>query len=239
MSAARRVKKALRRSLGAAGSVVSVRTGEQLVALTYDDGPEPGGTDRILEALDDAGATATFFVLLTRARRHPRLLEQIVAGGHEVALHGIDHRPLTSFSAAQVLRRCVDGKDELEQRSGQAVRWMRPPYGKQLPWTALAIRRSGLTAVLWGPSTEDTVEGTVDERAARATATARRGDVLLAHDGYASIDDGVDDGPAPVFDRGLTTARILSGYAELGLRARSLGTVLAHGSARREAVFRR
>lgn len=239
MSAARRVKRALRRGAGVAGSIVSVRTASSLVALTYDDGPEPGGTDGILQALSDAGASATFFVLLTRARRYPALLADIVDGGHEIALHGIDHRPLTAFSPAEVRMRCTDGKDELEQRTGQPVRWVRPPYGRQLPHTAWAIRRSGLTAVLWGPSTEDTVDGSVEARAARATQAARRGDILLAHDGYAGPDDGVDDGPAPVFDRAATTARILAGYAELGLRARSLGTVLDAGRPRREAVFRR
>ena len=67
----------------------------------------------------------------------------------------------------------------------------------------------------------------------------RGGDILLAHDGYAGPEDGVDDGPAPVFDRGRLSARILAEYAACGISGRSLGEVLTHGRPVREAVFRR
>lgn len=239
MTAAKRIKRALRRAAGPVGSVTAVRSTAPLVALTYDDGPEPGGTDRVLDALAAAGATATFFVLMTRVRRHPALLARIVAEGHEVGLHGIDHRPLTSFPAAEVKRRCVAGRDELEQAVGRPVRWMRPPYGKQTPATAWAIRSSGLTAVLWGPSSADAAEAPMDVRVGRATAGVRAGAILLSHDGFAGPDDGVDDGPAPVFDRAELTARILDEYAARGIAGRSLGALLAGGRPVREAVFRR
>ena len=65
--------------------------------LTYDDGPTPGVTDRLLPILAEAGATATFFVLLTRVRAHPSMVAELLAAGHEVALHGIDHVDLTSL----------------------------------------------------------------------------------------------------------------------------------------------
>lgn len=239
MTAVRQVKRALRRAAGPIGSMTAVRSSAPLVALTYDDGPEPGGTERVLDALAEAGATATFFVLLTRVRRHPALLARIVAAGHEVGLHGIDHRPLTSFSAAEVRRRCVAGRDELEQAVQRPVRWMRPPYGRQTPTTALAIRASGLTPVLWGPTTADTIEAPMSVRVERACAGVRGGAILLAHDGFAGPEDGVDDGPAPVLDRGALSASILAEYAAHGLAGRSLGTVLAGGRPVREAVFRR
>ena len=140
MTTAKRVKRTLRRAAGPVGSMVGVRSDASLIALTYDDGPEPGGTDRVLDALAEAGATATFFVLMTRVRRHPALLQRILAEGHEIGLHGLDHRPLTSFPVAEVKRRCVAGRDELEQAIGRPVRWMRPPYGRQTLTTAWAIR---------------------------------------------------------------------------------------------------
>jgi peptidoglycan/xylan/chitin deacetylase (PgdA/CDA1 family) len=239
MTAVKRIKRALRRAAGPFGSVTAVRGSAALVALTYDDGPEPGGTDRVLDALAEAGATATFFVLLTRVRRHPALLQRILTEGHEIGLHGIDHQPLTSFSAAEVRRRCETGRDELEQAAQRPVRWMRPPYGKQTPATAWAIRASGLTAVLWGPTTADTLEAPTAVRVERATAGVRGGAILLAHDGFAGPDDGVDDGPAPVLDRGALCAGILAEYAARGLAGRSLTTVLDGGRPVREAVFRR
>ena len=144
------LKRRARRALGPVGSVVAVRTGQRTAVVTYDDGPEPGGTDRVLTALASHAARATFFVLVSRARRYPGLLREVVAAGHEIALHGVDHRRLTSFPAAEVRRRCADGRAELEDLTGQRVRWMRPPYGAQTLSTSLAIRRAGLTPVLWG-----------------------------------------------------------------------------------------
>jgi peptidoglycan/xylan/chitin deacetylase (PgdA/CDA1 family) len=207
--------------------------------LTYDDGPEPNGTERVLAALASHGARATFFVLVSRARRYPGLLADVVAAGHEIALHGVDHRRLTSFSATQVRLRCADGRAELEDVTAQRVRWMRPPYGAQTLSTSLAIRRAGLTPVLWGPSSWDWKPVTQQARLARVRESARSGSILLCHDGFADARDGVDDGPAPALDRGELTARILDIYASLGLLARSLGEAITDGSAIREAHFRR
>src|ERR1700743_2447553 len=91
------------------GSVRSVRPRRDLAVLTYDDGPQPGGTDRVLAALADAGSTATFFILVGRARRHPGLLADVVAAGHEIALHGVDHVRLTTLSPGVVRKRTRDG----------------------------------------------------------------------------------------------------------------------------------
>ncbi|RBY86141.1 polysaccharide deacetylase family protein [Blastococcus sp. TF02A-26] len=229
-----------RRTAGrAVGSVVEVRTADPVVALTFDDGPEPGGTDRVLAALADAGATATFFVLLTRVRRHRGLLDELVAAGHEVALHGVDHRALPDLPPGEVAPTLRAGRAELEDAAGRAVRWYRPPYGRQTPRTWRAATRAGLTPVLWGPTTWDWREATHEQRLAKAREGARRGAVVLAHDGFAGPEDGAFDGPAPDLDRGRLVTDVLAGYAADGLRARSLGEVLDAGTAVREARFSR
>ena len=117
------------------GSVVRVETAEPQIVLTFDDGPDPVGTAEVLTALAEAGASATFFVLMSRARRHGSLLTEVVAAGHEVGLHGVDHQPLTDFTYAAARRRTLDGRRELEDRLGRPVRWFRPPYGRQTPRT--------------------------------------------------------------------------------------------------------
>lgn len=220
-----------------AGSVVSVRTTEPVVALTFDDGPEPGGTDLVLEALSAAGARATFFVLLTRVRRHPALFAELVAAGHEVALHGVDHRALPDLPPAEVPGLIRDGRAELEDAAGTAVRWYRPPYGRQTLRTHRAVTAAGLLPVLWGPTTWDWRDVPHEKRLAKAVDGARPGAIVLGHDGFAGADDGVDDGPAPVLDRGELIAGVLEAYRALGLRADSLGAVLDRGRAVREAVL--
>jgi peptidoglycan/xylan/chitin deacetylase (PgdA/CDA1 family) len=229
---------AARRAAGSvAGSVVSVRTTAPSLVLTFDDGPEPGGTDRVLAALADAGATATFFVLMTRVRRHRALFEEVVAAGHEVALHGVDHRPLPTLPPHQVGPVVRGGRAELEDVLGRTVRWHRPPNGRQTPRTWRAVTGAGLTPVLWGPTTWDWRDVPHERRLARAREGVHRGAIVLAHDGFAGPEDGAADGPAPVLDKGRLVREVLAGYAADGLRARSLGEVLAEGTAVREARF--
>ncbi|MGY1854929.1 polysaccharide deacetylase family protein [Modestobacter sp. SYSU DS0290] len=226
MSAAGRL---VHRLAAPAGSVVGVRTAAPHVVLTFDDGPEPGGTDRVLAALAQHGATATFFVLLTRVARHGGLLDEVVAAGHEIGLHGVDHRPLPDFRATEVARRTRAGRAALEDRTGRAVRWFRPPYGRQTPQSWLAVRSAGLVPVMWGATTWDWRDVPQEERVAKALSGSTAGAVLLAHDGIAGPDDGVDDGPPPVVDRGDLVDRVLRGLAQRSLSARSLGDALASG----------
>lgn len=254
-----RAKRALRRAAAPVGSVVAVRTSEPEVVLTFDDGPDPVGTPAVLDALAAHGATATFFVLLTRVRRHPGLLERVVAEGHEIALHGPDHRRLTSLPAREVHTRTAAAARELAALTGTWPRWFRPPYGAQTPATWLAVRRAGLVPVLWGPTTWDWRDVGQDERVRKAQDGARPGAVLLAHDAFAGPGDGAAEGvgsgagsgpagraepgggagPAPDVDRADLVDRVLAAYADRGWRGRSLGAALRHGRLVRAAHFAR
>lgn len=237
---------ALRRALLAAagpvtgpiGSVVGVRTTAPVVVLTFDDGPEPGGTDRVLDALADTGSTATFFVLAGRAARNPGLLREVRAAGHEIGLHGLDHRRLTTLPIAAVRRALAEGRDRLADLLGTAPRWFRPPHGAQSPAVWRAIRAAGMTPVLWGPCAWDWLPYTPADLAGQALLGLRRGSVLLAHDGYAGPADGGDDGPPPELDRGELVRRIVAGAADRGLYCRDLSTALATGRPRKAPWFR-
>lgn len=233
--AARRV---VRRSAGRVlGSTVELRTDRPEVVLTFDDGPEPGGTDRVLSALADAGASATFFVLLTRVRRYPALLEEVLAAGHEVALHGVDHRALPTLPPDEVARLVRAGKAELEDATGQEVRWFRPPYGRQTYANWRAITGAGLVPVLWRPTTWDWKDVPDTERLAKAQEGIGPGAIVLAHDGFAGPADGACDGPPPELDRGALITGVLERYAERGLSARSLEQALVSGRLVRETWF--
>lgn len=239
-SAAVAARRSVRRGAGTLlGSAVSVRTQVPDVVLTFDDGPEPGGTDRVLTALAEAGATATFFVLMTRVRKYPSLLGEVVAAGHEVALHGIDHRALPTLDPADVVRRVRDGRDELEQAIERPVRWYRPPYGRQTVRNWRAITSAGLVPVLWGPTTWDWKVVSDAERRDKAQRGVHAGAIVLAHDGFAGPADGACDGPPPELDRGQLIAAVLDGYGARDLRARSLEHALASGVLVRETWFAR
>ncbi len=231
------VRRTLAVALAPVGSVVSVATRARLLALTFDDGPDEDVTPRVLDTLEATGSSATFFVLLTRVRRSPGLLREIVSRGHEIALHGLDHRRLTSFPAEDVRKRLEDARSELRAASGRDVRWFRPPYGAQTPATALAIRRAGLTPVLWGPSLWDWRDADLGDRRRKALQGVGPGAIVLGHDGIAGPDDGDPNGAPPSLDRPAWLREMLATYADLGLRGRSLGEVAATGRPVRRARF--
>ena len=211
------------------GTVRSVATPRPHLVLTYDDGPDPAATPGVLAALSEFGATATFFVLVPRARANRGLLEEVVAAGHEVALHGIDHTRLTGYSPTEVRRRTRDGRSELEDLIGRKVRWFRAPYGALLPQHWAAVRSAGLMPVGWGPTPGDWRSLPESHLAAEALDGCAAGGILLAHDGFAGPSDGVDDGPPPDIDRGKLASLMLSGLRDRGLSGRSLGNSLADG----------
>ncbi|WP_020076744.1 polysaccharide deacetylase family protein [Cryocola sp. 340MFSha3.1] len=226
----------VRRAGAPVGSVMRVRTEEPVVVATFDDGPS-FRTATVLSALADAGATATFFVLLSRTRRDPGLLDDILGGGHELALHGPDHRRLTTLPPDSLAGRMRDARAELEDLAGRPIHWFRPPYGAQSLRSWRAVKAAGMEPVLWGPTLADWRDAPHDERL-RLALSAERGAIILGHDGHADAVDGVDDGPAPTVDHATLLPEVVAGYAARGLRLTSLGTAAANGRLVREARFR-
>jgi peptidoglycan-N-acetylglucosamine deacetylase len=153
------------------------------VALTFDDGPHPEGTPAVLEVLARAGARATFFLIGERVERRPALAAEIVTAGHAVALHGYRHRLQLRMSAAQVEADVERGLDVVQNATGTALRWHRPPYGVYSAAGLGAVRAAGLRPLLWSRWGKDWRKFTTPARiAARATRDLSTGDVILLHD---------------------------------------------------------
>jgi peptidoglycan/xylan/chitin deacetylase (PgdA/CDA1 family) len=178
--------------------------------LTYDDGPDPSGTREVLEALRAHGAKATFFVLANRVRRHPEVLHEVVSEGHEIALHGADHRDLGRCAPWQVRTLVRDSRHRVEDALGGPIEWYRPPYVSLRLDGWAALRGLGLRFVASGSAIPD---WEVDQDDASRIDELRRslspGDVVLAHDSWATTDDNALPGPQPEVDRRWLTAQSL------------------------------
>jgi peptidoglycan-N-acetylglucosamine deacetylase len=153
------------------------------VALTFDDGPDPEGTPAVLEALDVLEWSATFFVLGTQARRHPELVTETVRRGHEIAVHGDEHRYLIArspWAAYDDLRRA---RYTVADLTGVAPRWWRPPYGVLSGPGLLAARRLRLQPVLWSAWGRDwRADATAESIVGDLLTTSPAGGTLLLHD---------------------------------------------------------
>ncbi len=196
-------------------------TDERLVALTYDDGPHPEHTPAVLDRLAAHGARATFFVLADRALRHPDLVRRIVADGHELAVHGIDHRRLTDVPAPVAARRVLRARRTVEDVGGVRVRHFRPPYGAHTPALVGLLRARRLETVIWTAEGRDWENRTEPDIAAHVRAGIFPGSVVLLHDDRADPELS-DPGDLPRFDRGHATALVLEDLAAGGYRSETL-----------------
>jgi peptidoglycan/xylan/chitin deacetylase (PgdA/CDA1 family) len=158
--------------------------GRRRVALTFDDGPHPVTTRRILAALAATRHRATFFVLGTKARRHPDVLREIHAAGHTLGVHGDRHDRWHSFRMPWSVRdELVRAAQAIEDATGVRPRFFRPPLGHTSLSTVPGVRAAGLIIVGWSIRSLDglrrqTPQGVVQRVAGRLTD----GDIVLLHD---------------------------------------------------------
>lgn len=161
------------------------------VALTFDDGPHPEGTPAVVEALARFGASATFFVVGEQVRRHPGLIEEVVAAGHRLAVHGdrhVCHLRRSPRAVAGDVDRCAGLIQAVQP--GPVTHW-RAPYGVFSAASLAVGRGRGWEPLLWSRWARDwTARSTPLSIAHRAGARARAGDVLLLHDADHYSADG-------------------------------------------------
>ena len=156
---------------------------EGAVGLTFDDGPHPEGTPAVLTELERAGARATFFLVGEQVRRFPALAAELVAAGHEVALHGQRHRVQLRLTPGQVAEDLDRGAESIARATGREPALYRPPLGIFSPAGLALVRGRGLRPLLWSRWGRDwSARATPESIAATVTRDVGAGDVLLLHD---------------------------------------------------------
>lgn len=187
------------------------------IALTFDDGPNPAATPRILDLLDKHGAAATFFQIGQRVRQFPALCKDILGRGHALGNHTDSHPRLVFLSSETIVRELEKCSAAFESATGGVTRWMRPPYGYRGPQLERALRKRNwqTQVVMWSASGWDWKP----QPPARLINRLRRvkgGDIVLLHDG---------DHRSPNGDRSHTIAALeywLPRWKEAGLKLISL-----------------
>jgi len=160
---------------------------EPYVAMTFDDGPVPEQTPRLLDMLKERGIKATFYVVGTNAAAHPEILRRMVAEGHEIGNHSWNHPALSKMSAAGVKSQMDKTNAAIVAAVGQPPKTMRPPYGA----TNASLNRRlneefGLKVIMWSVDPLDWKYRNSERVANSIITSAKPGDIILAHDIHAS-----------------------------------------------------
>ena len=210
-------------------AVSSVRTDSRLVALTFDDGPDPAFTPSVLRILADFGVTATFFCIGRNALEQPELIAEMIRLGHVVANHTLDHTWLDSLPVSGVEQGIAGGHRALEDLGISSGELFRPPKGWTSPAVAQVTKALGIRSVFWTDCLEHHLKAAPNDPTQQVVRDARPGSIILCHDG------GHLDEPSPQdIDRSRTVAALpdlLEGLLAKKLRPVSLLELLAAGRA--------
>lgn len=162
--------------------------GDDQVALTFDDGPDPHLTPQVLARLEAGGHRATFFCIGERAIVYQRVLREVVARGHRVENHTFSHPRSFAFSLRRSLDREVGRSQEVLARlTGRPPAWFRAPAGVQNPLLEACLARHGLRLASWTRRGLDTIDPDPRRILRRITRNLQPGDVLVLHDGREQL----------------------------------------------------
>jgi peptidoglycan/xylan/chitin deacetylase (PgdA/CDA1 family) len=157
--------------------------GAGCVALTFDDGPDPVDTPKLLDLLREKGVKATFFVVGKRADQYPEIVRRAWAEGHLIANHTWSHYSLFCFLTPRRLRAEIErGTESVRRSCGFRPRFFRSPVGMRHPLLGPYLKDAGLEYVSWSIRTRDTLTANSSVLARRILNQAASGDIILLHD---------------------------------------------------------
>lgn len=200
--------------------------GSKLVALTFDDGPWPKQTDRILKILAEEEVRATFFLLGLQVKRQPAIARRVVAGEHQVASHSMRHRRFSALKPGEIAEEVKSTRKAIKRATGVSTSWIRPPYGAMDAEAWRTLRKMGVHTVMWDVDSNDWRRPGAKQIARGVVSHVKPGSIVLFHDGGG--------------DRGQTAAALRSVIRQLKRKGYIFVTVeelvAADGVAKRPAA---
>jgi peptidoglycan/xylan/chitin deacetylase (PgdA/CDA1 family) len=170
-------------------NLASLPSARTEVALTFDDGPDPLVTPRVLDLLDTHRVKATFFCIGQKVERFPEVAAAIVERGHAIGNHSHSHPNTFAFYGPRaVARELARAQDAISAATGRRATLFRAPVGIRGPFLEACLAREGMSLVSWTRRGLDTVSRNAAAVASRLTRGLGPGDVLLLHDGASTRD---------------------------------------------------
>jgi len=158
--------------------ITGVETNQKVVALTFNDGPHPEYTPRILDLLDQYGAKATFFTVGGDARKHYSIIRRIRSAGHAIGNHTYSHKPMPLISRSERFRQIQNTQRLIQQNE----KLFRPPWGF-IDWPGYVdVKLLGFKVVYWEAAVYDWRNSSPDEIFQRLDKNVRSGSIVLMYD---------------------------------------------------------
>lgn len=159
---------------------------EKKIAITFDDGPHPVYTEKLLKGLKERGVKATFFVLGQKAKEQPDIIKQMKEDGHIIGNHTYTHIQLRNSNREKFRDELVLTNEVIKEITGEEVQYVRPPYGT---WDKKLEEELNMFPVLWNVDPNDWCTGNADKVTKRIVDKARENSIILLHDCYQSSVD--------------------------------------------------
>lgn len=176
------------------------------VALTFDDGPSPGVTDRVLTELQKRHLRATFFLIGAKVDASPQLARRIVDEGHDVANHTYTHPRLSGLSDSAVEQQLSRAQDAILRATGVTPVWFRPPYGAFRREQGALAAKLGLGVAYWSVDPKDWSQPGSATITQRVLSASQAGSIILLHDLHPQTAEAVPAIFDGLIERAFTTA---------------------------------
>jgi len=158
----------------------------QEIYLTFDDGPHPVYTPRLLDLLNQYNAQASFFLLGEKVLLHPGIVERIEKEGHTIGNHGFSHHSMLFWKRERIVKEILDTDYAIEKITGKKPLFFRPPYGRfDLRFKKL-MNKLNHTLVIWSFLTYDFKETNPEKLIKKVREKIHAGDIVLFHDGHSN-----------------------------------------------------
>lgn len=163
--------------------VYSCKKGEdKKIALTFDDGPHPKKTKKIIDVLEKYGVTATFFVVGVNVKNYSSGMKEIIDRGYEIGNHTFSHRVLKNSDPASLENELLLTEHEIKKLGGEVSNLIRPPCGLYDDSLLNFSRENGYKIVLWNIDTKDWEHTSKGDIAKMVESEVKGGDIILFHD---------------------------------------------------------
>ena len=153
------------------------------IYLTFDDGPHPVNTPKIVEILDSHNIKATFFMTGTEMEKYPDVVQLVIESGHHIGYHSYNHVSMKKLRFKDIIEDLAKGKS-IAKNNNYIISLYRPPYGDLTFFGFFWLIFSGWTVILWSKDSRDSFDGEEQVKINVSSESLNKGEILLFHDDY-------------------------------------------------------